>query len=337
MRSGFSSPQRKPVSLLLAGLLAVAAVGCGGGDDPAPHADEPDLAVPPVVEDPATLPEAAPEEPGGVFVYPPPDDDLYADLPALPTADSPGGAFDDADQETDNDEGDEPDDTDATALPLDGRVIAIDPGHNGGNFDAPGIISQPVDAGGFTKPCNTTGATTNDGWRESTFNFELSLRLRQELERLGARVHLTRETDDGVGPCIDVRGQFGGSVGADLLISIHADGAPASGSGFHIIRPSGRPGTDLSIVEPSQVLAEQVRDALVDAGFSPANYIGTDGMVARDDLGTLNLSTVPAVLVEAGNMRNDADAQMLRDPAQQQRLAEALTAAILRFLDTPDD
>src|SRR3954451_19394199 len=39
-------------------------------------------------------------------------------------------------------------------------VVALDPGHNGGNAAAPAQINRLVPAGGFTKPCNTTGTAT---------------------------------------------------------------------------------------------------------------------------------------------------------------------------------
>lgn len=222
---------------------------------------------------------------------------------------------------------------DPEPAPLTGRLIALDPGHNGGNFDAPHLINRPVDAGGFTKPCNTTGAVAADGYRESRFNLEVALALRDELEQLGAEVALTRTDDLGVGPCIDVRGRFGGEVGADLLLSIHADGAPARAHGFHVIRPGAGRAADPSVVAPSRVLAVAVRDALVDAGFRPANYVGTDGLVVREDLATLNLSPVPAVLLEAGNLGNRDEAALLRDPAVQRELAVALSGAVTRFLE----
>src|SRR5688572_25759566 len=45
-------------------------------------------------------------------------------------------------------------------------VVVLDPGHNGGNAAASAEIARPVPAGGFTKPCNTTGTATIDGYAE---------------------------------------------------------------------------------------------------------------------------------------------------------------------------
>jgi N-acetylmuramoyl-L-alanine amidase len=49
-------------------------------------------------------------------------------------------------------------------LPLAGKTIAVDPGHNGANWSHPEEINRLVDAGGFRKACDTTGASTDDGY-----------------------------------------------------------------------------------------------------------------------------------------------------------------------------
>jgi N-acetylmuramoyl-L-alanine amidase len=219
-------------------------------------------------------------------------------------------------------------------LPLEGRVIAIDPGHNGGNFAASEEISQLVDAGGFAKPCNTTGATAADGTRESSFNLAVAHELRDRLEGVGATVHLTREDDDGIGPCVDERGTVGQRVGADLVVSIHADGAAAGGRGFHVIHPRAGSVADTANVAASERLAIVVRDELVAAGLRTSNYTGQEGLVARDDLATLNLASVPVILLEAGNLRDPDDAATLLDPTWQADLAEALATAVEAYLGT---
>ena len=46
----------------------------------------------------------------------------------------------------------------------------------------------------------------------------------------------------------------------------------------------------------------------------------------------LNLTRVPEVLIECGNMRNSTDARLLTSAQFQRRIASALEAAIIRFL-----
>jgi N-acetylmuramoyl-L-alanine amidase len=213
----------------------------------------------------------------------------------------------------------------------DGAVIVVDPGHNGANGAHPEEINRPVDAGGFQKACNTTGAATDGGVSESSINWAVAQLLRDRLEARGATVVLTRDSDDGVGPCIDERARTAAEAQADLLVSVHADGAPTGAHGFHVIHPALRPGYTDDTVGPSAELAAQVRDALVAGGFTPSTYVGEDGLDERDDLGTLNLARVPAVMVEAGNLRNDGDAQTLTSEDGQSRLADALAGAALAF------
>ena len=71
---------------------------------------------------------------------------------------------------------------------------------------------------------------------------------------------------------------------------------------------------------------------LRDTLMPESNYYGTDGLITRDDLAGLNLTTVPKVLIECGNMPNSTDAALLASSAFQQQLARAFTAAIMVFL-----
>ena len=75
------------------------------------------------------------------------------------------------------------------------------------------------------------------------------------------------------------------------------------------------------------------KDALVKKGFSVANYIaGGDGLDERSDLATLNLSDVPTVMVESGNMRDSGDAAVMTSAKGQRRYARALAVAIRTYL-----
>ncbi len=222
---------------------------------------------------------------------------------------------------------------------LDGKVVVIDPGHQLGNASFPAEINATVDAGGVRKACNTTGTATDGGYPEATLVWEVAVLVRDELERAGATVLMTRDSNsaDEWGPCIDDRGRAGnpGEAGptADLKISIHADGSLSSGAhGFHVISPPDRaPWTD-DIVEPSARLAQEIRDALVDEGFAPSTYAGDDGLDVRDDLGTLNLADIPTAMVELGNMRDPGDADVMTSARGRERYARGVIEATLRFL-----
>lgn len=223
-----------------------------------------------------------------------------------------------------------------TSDPLAGRVVVIDPGHQLGNHNFPAEINRPVPAGGFTKPCNTTGTATNRGYPEATFTWQVSRLLAKRLRGLGASVRMTRDSNrqDRWGPCVDVRGRAGNAIGADLKVSVHADGSYARGArGFHVIVPPDRaPWTD-DIAAPSMRLAEALKGGLLGKRFAVANYVaGGDGLDVRSDLGTLNLSDVPTAMVELGNMRSAAEARVMTSPRGRARYARALVAGIREFL-----
>ncbi|GEP36140.1 N-acetylmuramoyl-L-alanine amidase [Nocardioides szechwanensis] len=229
-----------------------------------------------------------------------------------------------------------PDAGSARAQPLAGRVVVIDPGHQLGNHNFPRQINRLVPAGGFRKACNTTGTATNGGFSEATFAWRVARRLQARLVFLGAKVVLTRTSNrqDRWGPCVDTRGRAGNKVDADLKLSIHGDGTYASGArGFHVIAPTDRRRWTHDIFRSSRALAVTVRRALREAGFPAANYIaGGDGLDFRSDLGTLNLSDVPTVMVELGNMRSRRDARRMTSTAGQSDYADGLRRAVLRYL-----
>ena len=221
----------------------------------------------------------------------------------------------------------------ATASPLDGVIVLVDPGHNGANGRHPAETGRLVDAGGFVKPCNSTGTTSVTGGTESATNLALARELGWQLTALGATVAYTRTDDAGWGPCIDDRGRAAGRAGAAVAVSLHADGTEnGQGRGFHVIVPAERSGYTDDIAGDSLRLGTTVRSALVTGGWTPSTYVTGDGLVVRGDLGTLNWSDVPIVMLEAGNLRNADDAELLESADGQRHLAAALVAALEGFL-----
>ncbi|MBW8482089.1 N-acetylmuramoyl-L-alanine amidase [Actinomadura parmotrematis] len=215
---------------------------------------------------------------------------------------------------------------------LRGKVIAIDPGHNGGNASHTSEIAKQVDVGNGHKECDTTGTETSGGYTESAFTFDVSTRLAKLLRAEGATIVLTRKNDTGVGPCVTERAAIGNRARADAALSIHGDGAPASGHGFHIIEPAPVAGHNTKIVQPSAKLGVALRDAYHSGtGIAYSSYIGTKALDRRDDLGGLNLSTVPKVFIECGNMRNAGDAAKMTSAAGRQSMAEALAKGFAAY------
>jgi N-acetylmuramoyl-L-alanine amidase len=219
------------------------------------------------------------------------------------------------------------------AAPLAGKIVVVDPGHNGANHRHPSEIGRLVDAGTLRKPCDTTGTATDGGYAEAAYNLDVALRLARILRAGGARVVLTRTTDTGWGPCITERAAIGNRAHADAAISVHADGGPPGGRGFHVIYPPPIARLTDDIAAASRRLAVAVRNAFeAGTGEPRSTYVGTGGLDVRSDLGGLNLSNVPKIFIETGNMRNPVDAARLGSAAYRQREAEAVAAGLAAFL-----
>ncbi len=208
------------------------------------------------------------------------------------------------------------------------RVVVLDPGHNGGNAANPEQINRPVPAGrGRTKACNTTGTATDAGYPEHAFTWDVALRTKALLTEAGFEVVLTRPDDAGVGPCVDERAAIGNAAAA--VVSIHADGNTGSGAtGFHVAYSA----PPLNPAQEDLTFPTAMRDAFGAAGFTPSTYIGAEGLSPRDDLGGLNLSEVPAVLVECGNMRDATEAAAFTSEPGRQSYAAAIAAGVVAYL-----
>ncbi|MGW3072254.1 N-acetylmuramoyl-L-alanine amidase [Kitasatospora sp. NPDC001132] len=223
---------------------------------------------------------------------------------------------------------------------LAGRTVLLDPGHNPGNSAHTAEIDRQVDIGNARKECDTTGTETNAGYTEAEYTLDVSRRARAILATRGAKVVLVQDGDRPWGPCIDERARAGADAHADVALSVHGDGGPAGGSGFHVIMPArvvAGKADNAAIVDPSHRLGLLLRDRFHAATGEPyADYIAKDGLDTRSDLGGLNLSTVPKVFIECGNMRNSTDAKRMTDPQWRQQAAQGIADALTAFLTTQE-
>ncbi len=218
------------------------------------------------------------------------------------------------------------------ALPLAGKVVGIDPGHNGGNFSDPSYHNQIIWNGRENETCDTTGTETDGGYTEAQYNFNVATYLVSDLRAEGAKVVLTRHSNDGVGPCVTTRAEIIDRAHANVAIDIHADGGPADGRGFAILEPVAD-GPNNHVIGASVRFGSILRARfLAITGMPVSTYDGVNGLVFRDDLAGLNLTTVPKVLIETGNMRNATDAAMLVTGSFQRLAAKAMASAITAFL-----
>lgn len=220
----------------------------------------------------------------------------------------------------------------SASLPLAGKVVGIDPGHNGANFTDPSFINQLIWNGREEETCDTTGTETDSGYTEARFNFNLASYLAADLRAEGAKVVLTRKTNHGVGPCVTRRAQIINRAHADVAIDIHADGGPAGGRGFTVLEPVAD-GPNDRVIGASKAFGRVLLTRYLQLTAMPTStYDGSGGISYRNDLAGLNLTTVPKVLIECANMRNSTDAARLVRPSFQRLAAAAFAAAITSYL-----
>ncbi|MFM9034671.1 MAG: Rv3717 family N-acetylmuramoyl-L-alanine amidase [Mycobacterium sp.] len=211
-----------------------------------------------------------------------------------------------------------------------GMIVFLDPGHNGAN-DA-SMTRQVSNGRGGTKDCQASGTSTDGGYPEHTFTWDTTLRVRQALTALGVRTAMSRGNDDQVGPCVDERAAMANALQPNAVVSIHGDGGPPTGRGFHVLYSS--PPLNLVQAGASVQLARMMRDQLAASGIPPSTYIGTDGLNPRADIAGLNLAQYPSILVELGNMKNPVDSTLMSSEDGRQKYADAVVQGIVAFLQT---
>lgn len=221
---------------------------------------------------------------------------------------------------------------------LAGKTVFLDPGHQG-SAAGHSLAKQVPDGRGGMKDCQTTGATGVNGAAEHTVNWDVAQLVKAGLESQGARVVLSRPDDTGWGGCVDERAAAASKSGAVVAVSLHADstsaGADPSKKGFHMIVPTlPVPNAQAQAAQSGggRKASTMMRDAFTKAGFAPANYAGVvDGIQTRSDIAAVNLTTIPAVFIEMGNLSNPTEAVSLAAKAGQLKYATAVTDGILNF------
>ena len=226
----------------------------------------------------------------------------------------------------------------ATAAPaltgqkLTGKVIVLDPGHNLNNSSS---INTNVYAGnGVYKACDTTGTSTNAGYPEHAFTWDVANRTATLLRAEGATVILTRPNDTSIGPCITTRAQIGNNAHANAFVAIHADGGPAGGHGFFVMQPPpSNPNVNPGGAPQSRILATVMHDTFhAVTGIPYSTYIANGYYPNTTTTGTINLSHGPVITIECLNMRNGGDAAIATNPTDRQTIAAGIAAGLTAFL-----
>jgi N-acetylmuramoyl-L-alanine amidase len=226
-----------------------------------------------------------------------------------------------------------------------GHRVTIDPGHGGTDPGNPGMFFPA-------------------GLKEAHVTLAVSLLVREELQRLGVNVTMTRTTDTLIN--LGHRAPRFCRDDCDLFVSIHVNDLPKRGNytavrGFETYFQAEARTADAARVaameneairyevpevqEEAQGLAFILRDLQTNEFLREAGraaelmqaalaevHEGVDRGVKQANFAVLNTARRPAILVELGFATNREDARLMTTANGQRSLARAIANAIVQYL-----
>ncbi len=228
---------------------------------------------------------------------------------------------------------------------LPGHMVTIDPGHGGVDPGNPGLF--------FPR-----------GVREKDVTLQIGLLVRDELQRRGVAVRMTRTTDTLI--ALGDRGAYC-SEGCDLFLSVHINSLPkrpgyTAARGFETYflaeaktedarrvarmendavrfeteTVAAHPAGGLDFILKDLQLNEHLRESALLAARVQDNldrvHTGTNRGVKQAGFMVLTTARRPAILAELGYSTNPEDGRFLTSSAGQRRLAVALADAVVAYL-----
>lgn len=185
-----------------------------------------------------------------------------------------------------------------------GKRIVLDPGHGG---DDPGVEA--------------------DALTEAELVWDLASRLEGRLTALGVQSWLTRGPHNGRSE--QERATLANDVSADLVLSLHIDGASSR-------RANGIATYYYGAGESASTIGERLADLAL-RELVARTRMGNNRLHGKT-WGLLRLTRMPAVRVELGYLTSAADRDKLRNPQFRDTAAEGLLVAVQRlYLPLHDD
>ena len=200
-------------------------------------------------------------------------------------------------------------------------VVVIDPGHQGRGDST----TEPNGPGSATMKARVAGGThgTTTGVYEYELTLAISQQLQTELQNRGYTVYMTRTSHD-VNISNMERAQYATSVGADIAVRIHANGAEnASVSGAMALAPSSSNPYISSLSDSSWNLSQCVLNS-----YCQATGMRNQGVTGSDTMTGINWSTVPVTILEMGYMTNPIDDTNMENPSYQMQMVQGIANGI---------
>ncbi|MEO6053710.1 MAG: N-acetylmuramoyl-L-alanine amidase [Chthoniobacterales bacterium] len=197
------------------------------------------------------------------------------------------------------------------------NTVVIDAGHGGQDKGADGRVAN-----------------------EKDFTLDVARRLRNQLQKAGLRVIMTRNQDITVP--LENRAKIANAQLNSIFVSIHFNAAPTGDAkGFEIfcVTPRGSPSTEYEQLTVRDMIAENGNQSEMQS-FALANTIYhsmqgnlnmTDRGVKRARFAVLRLTDTPAVLVEGGFLSSPYDLRNVASRDWREKYATSIATGILAY------
>lgn len=171
-----------------------------------------------------------------------------------------------------------------------------------------GTVTIDPGHGGVDPGCGQEGGLEKD------IVLPISMALKDLLEQAGVTVVMTRQTDETVS--LDRRAEIANAAGSDLFVSVHCNSFEGEARGMDCYYHKS---------EPAKALAQLILDKAAERGIKARNVQKNNYQVLWD-------TDMTAVLVETGFLTDPEECALLCSPEYQQRVAQAIGAAVLETL-----
>jgi N-acetylmuramoyl-L-alanine amidase len=197
-----------------------------------------------------------------------------------------------------------------TTSAVSGKIICLDPGH-GGTAKTDSFREGPT------------------GEREEWINLRVALLLQKMLEEKGAKVVMTRISDDTIS--LSRRAQIAKENNSDLFLSIHHNATADPKVNFPIIYFHG----NASENKASVILGKEIGKALTEKlyeGSTPVSIVSDHVIFSRSGTGVLRGTYgIPGVIAEASFFTNSGEEVRLKQTEYNRREALAYSVALENY------